>query len=73
MHFMSDLSKEHFDFLKPTEGCFASKSVLTKHMYDRMQDVHPKTLLCTLPMFVIGDKALARFESTWWSLLIALA
>ena len=73
MQFISDLSKEHFDFLKPTEGRFPSKGVLTKHIYDSLQDVHPKTLLCTLSMFVIGDKALARFESTWWTLLIALA
>jgi hypothetical protein len=65
MQFISDLSKEHFDFLEPTEGLFSSKGDLTKHIYDRMQDVHPKTLLCTLPMSIIGDKShktLERFE-----------
>ncbi len=62
MQFMSDLSKEHFDFLKPTEGLFSSKGVLTKHIYDSMQDVHPKTLLCTIPMSVSGDKTLERFK-----------
>ncbi len=62
MQFISDLSKEHFDFLKPTDGLFSSKGVLTKHIYDCMQDIHPKSLLCTLPMSVIGDKTLERFE-----------
>ncbi len=55
MQFISDLSKETFDFLKPTEGRFPSKGVLTKQIHDHMQDVHLKTLLCSLPMSVIGD------------------
>jgi hypothetical protein len=62
MQFISDLSKEHFDFLKPTEGLFPSKGTSTWHIYDRVQDVHPKTLLCMLLMSIIGDKTLERFE-----------
>jgi hypothetical protein len=27
-----------------------------------MQSVHPKTLLCTLPMSTVGDRSLERFE-----------
>jgi hypothetical protein len=62
MQFISDLSKENFDFLKPTDGLFPSKFMLTKHIYDRMQAVHPKTLLCTLPMSTVGDRSLERFK-----------
>jgi hypothetical protein len=66
MQFIADLSKEHFDFLKPTDGRFPSKAILTKHIYDRMQAVHPKTFLYTLPMSTIGDDAgdrsLEKFE-----------
>jgi hypothetical protein len=62
MQFIADLSKEHFDFLKPTDGHFPSKAILTKHIYDRMQAVHPKTLLYTLPMSTIGERSLERFK-----------
>ncbi len=62
MQVISDLSKEHFDFLKPTDCLLPSKGVLTKHIYDRMQAVHPKTLLSTLPMSTIGDRSLEIFK-----------
>ena len=62
MQFIADLSKEHFDFLKPTDGRFPSKAILTKHIYDRMQAFHPKTLIYTLPMSTIGERSLEKFE-----------
>ncbi len=62
MQFISDLSKEHFDFLKAMEGLFQLKGVLTKHTYDCIQTVHPKTLLCMLPMSTVGDMSLERFK-----------
>ena len=64
MQFIADLSKEHFDILKPTDGRFPSKAILTKHIYDRMQAVHPKTLLYTLPMSTIGERSLEKFEDS---------
>ncbi len=36
MQFITDLRKEHFDFLKPSDGRFPSKAILTKHIYDCM-------------------------------------
>ena len=50
MQFIADLSDEHFDFLEPTGGLFPSQQVLTKAVYDDMQDFHCKTLLCSCIM-----------------------
>jgi hypothetical protein len=50
MQFIADLSDEHFDFLEPTAGLFPSQQVLTKAIYDDMQDFHCKTLLCSVAM-----------------------
>ena len=62
MQFISDLSDEHIDFLEPTDRLFPSAQVLTKPIYDEIQDFHSKTLLYTIPMLLACDKALKRFE-----------
>ena len=62
MQFISDLSKENYDFLKPTQGLCPSQQVLTKPIYDQMQEFHLKTLLCLIPMSVLFNRALKRFE-----------
>ena len=62
MQFISDLSKEHIDFLEPSEGLFPSEQERTKPIYDEMQEFHPNTLLKTIPMAWGCDRALKRFE-----------
>ena len=63
IQFISDLSNEHYDFLKPTDGLFQSQQVLTKAIYDEVQDFHPSTIIYTIPMSVVADKSIRKFEN----------
>ena len=54
MQFITDLSQDHFNFLKPTKGLFPSTQELTKPIYDHMQEFKSNTLLYTIPMSATG-------------------
>jgi hypothetical protein len=62
-HFVKELGKEHRTHLINcnTPNAFISTPVISKAIFDLMQDVHPKTLICTLLLTASGRDPEKRF------------
>ncbi len=60
--FVSDIGIKHHNFLKPTDSLFLSKAVLTKRIYNQLQDFPRHTLLYTIVMAVSYDTTLRKWE-----------
>ena len=63
IHFIKELSKEHKSRLikMGTHDAFISKPVIGKAIFDLMQDLHPKTLVCTLLLETSGKDTSRKF------------
>jgi hypothetical protein len=60
--FVSDIGIEHQDFLKSTNGLFLSTGVLTKRIYDQLQEFDRKTLLYSVLLVVMQDTSQHKWE-----------
>ena len=62
-HFVEELGKEHKTHLINcnTPNAFIRTPVISKAIFDLMQDVHPKTLICTLLLTATGREPEKKF------------
>jgi hypothetical protein len=62
-HFVKELGKEHKTHLIKcdTPNAFITTPVISKAIFDLMQDVHPKTLICTILVTTTGRETETRF------------
>ena len=62
-HFVKELGKEHKTHLINcgTPNAFITTPAISKAIFDLMQDVHPKTLICTIILEASGKDPEKRF------------
>ena len=63
-HFIKEIGKEHRAHLikEGTPNAFITTPVISKAIFDLMQDMHPKTLVCTSLLSTLGKDTNKVFE-----------